>query len=61
MNDQKRSSTHQGYEEDVANPGAPPSHSTEPQSEGGDETTKTQTDPQTGAPTAGRPDTAGAG
>ncbi len=61
MNDLKRSSSHEGYEEDAANPGAPPSHSTEPDSVNGDETKKTQTDPQTGEPTAGRSNTTGAG
>lgn len=61
MNDQKRASTHEGYEEDASNGGSPLSHSTEPNSAGGDETSKTRTDPQTGEPTEGRPDTAGAG
>lgn len=61
MNDRRRSSTHEGYEEDTAQPheGAP-SHHASP-AKNGVTTTKTLTDPQTGEPTDGRPDTAGGG
>ena len=51
------------YEEGSAKEGEDgeaPRHSTEPEgSEGGSETSKTRTDPQTGQTTEGRPDTAG--
>ena len=60
MNDQRRPSTHDGYEEDTMKPDAPGHHSTEPVgSEGASDTTKTMTDPVTGAPSPGRPETAG--
>ena len=61
MNDQRRSSTHEGYEEDSAHvhEGAP-SHHASPK-KGDATTTKTLTDPQTGEPTEGRPDTVGGG
>ena len=51
------------YEEGSAKPpedGEPPRHSTEPEgSEGSSSTSKTRTDPHTGEPSEGRPDTAG--
>ena len=52
------------YEEGSAKPpgenGEAPRHSTEPEgSEGSSSTSKTRTDPNTGEPTKGRPDTAG--
>ena len=51
------------YEEGSAKAGADgeaPRHSTEPEgSESSSKTSKTRTDPNTGEPTEGRPDTAG--
>ena len=52
------------YEEGAAKPpgenGEAPRHQSEPEgSEGSSKTSKTRTDPHTGEPTEGRPDTAG--
>ena len=60
MNDQRRPSTHDGYEEDTAHETSPPSHHAAP-GHGTPATTKTLTDPHTGEPTEGRPDTVGGG
>lgn len=50
------------YEGEDMKPGAPPRPASEPMgSEGSASTGKTLTDPATGAPSGGRPDTAGAG
>ena len=60
MNDQRRSSNHDGYEEDTADEASPPSHHASP-GHATPTTQKTLTDPQTGEPTEGRPDTVGGG
>ena len=49
------------YEGEDQKPGSPPRPAVEPEgAEHAADTSKTQTDPHTGAPTEGRPDTAGA-
>ena len=57
--DNRREHSHASENENLK-PGEPPGPSTEPKgSEGSAKTSKTHTDPSTGAPTGGRPDTAG--
>ncbi len=57
--DPRREKTHATENENLK-PGAPPRPSTEPGgAEGSSQTSKTHTDPATGAPTPGRPGTAG--
>ena len=60
MPDDERGSDHASNAHEDQKPGVPPRPATEPDgSEGSSRTSKTRTDPATGAPTPGRPDTAG--